>query len=107
MDVEAINCQLLTPARLRWVMDVGESTEAEWREQKAIAHFSKGRVIRYSPAAVLGFIARNTIKARGLKMEDRGWKPDDVAWARIERLMVATVEARLAGIEAGILKRAA
>jgi hypothetical protein len=95
MAGEALTFQMLTPARLRWVLDIGESTEAEWREQKAIEFFNRGRVIRYTPASVLEFIARNSRKARGatLPIADCRLPIAETDWARIERLISDQIEA--------------
>jgi len=95
-----LNSQLLTPARLMWVLDIGESTEAAWREQKMISFFRQGRIVRYDPAAVLAFIARNSVRARSLKSNVQSLKSttgdvrlETLDWVRIERLIGDQIEA--------------
>lgn len=95
---DTFNSQFLTPARLRWVLDIGESTEAAWREAKAIQFFRQGRVVRYDPAAVLDFITRNSLKARGSSARTLDFRPetlDSAAWQRLERLIGDQVAAQL------------
>lgn len=90
--------QWLTPARLQWVMDVSTTTVQQWNSDGLIARFHHGRIIRYAPAAVLEFIARHTLAARG-RIEARGWQIETPlltaqAWERIERLIADQVRAQ-------------
>lgn len=85
--------QWLTPARLRFVLDIGESTEAAWREAKLISYFRQGRLVRYDPAAVLEFIARHTVKARG--MQNAEGRRQNEEWLRIERLIADQVRVQV------------
>lgn len=94
--------QLLTPARLCWVLDVGESTEAAWREAKLISFFKQGRTIRYEPEAVAAFIARHTTNARAAiakatpaKIATAAPAIEAEAWAKIQRLIADQVRAQL------------
>lgn len=86
-----INSQLLTPARLAWVMGVSHSTVDEWVRRKEIASFKKGKLRRFEPGAVLEFICRHTIKCRVQSAECRVLQGGD--WERIERLICQSVEA--------------
>lgn len=109
MDQDSqLNCQLLTPARLQWVMDVSESTVTSWlavqdkdgrRRPPAITHFRDGRVIRIMPAEVLGFIARRSVNSRRSKIEGQGLELDAAAWQRIERLIATCVAANMTKAE--------
>lgn len=60
-----LSSQLLTPAGLAWVMNVSDRTVCEWtggrRRKPQIACFKKGRVIRFTPEAVLHFIMVHTV----------------------------------------------
>ncbi len=85
------NSQFLTPARLMWVLDIGESTEAAWRAEKRISFFRQGRVVRYDPAAVWDFIRRYTLHTRPATVIH----PSNSDWLRIERLIADQVEQRL------------
>lgn len=89
----------LTPARLRAVLDVGESTEAEWRRARRIAFFRQGRVVRYAPAAVWEFLARHTVNARGLPAGPGAAGPGTPDWGRIERLIADQVRAEVLGLK--------
>ena len=58
--------QFLTPKRLAWVMDVGESTVADWlRSERGrpplIAHFRQGRLIRIEPSEAARFVWQYTL----------------------------------------------
>lgn len=90
--------RLLTPERFRWVLDVSESTELAWRAEKAVAFFRRGRVVRYAPEAVLEFILKHTVKARGQRTEGGGPRSDFCLpasdWPRIERLIADQVNAQ-------------
>jgi excisionase family DNA binding protein len=83
-----INSQLLTPARLAWVMGVSHSTIDEWVRRREIASFKKGKLRRFEPGAVLEFICRHTVKE---KFAQRSLVATltNADWARIERLIQA------------------
>jgi hypothetical protein len=86
----SLNSQLLTPERVCWVFDIASSTEQEWRNMSppAIAFFRRGRVIRYTPEAVLQAIAAGTAKAAGNGAYGNGSHGFSAeAWVRIERLV--------------------
>jgi hypothetical protein len=57
------NFAFWTPARLREHLAVSETTEAEWRSLRLIEYFKVGRNVRYSPGAVMEFIARHTMRS--------------------------------------------
>lgn len=82
----------LTPARLQWVMDVGETTVGEWVKNREIEYFKKGRLIRFSPEAVLEFIGRYRVKARLKAAAPLNIEPGSEAWARLERLIRDQIE---------------
>lgn len=103
MPSDPCQSQLLTPARLGWVMDVGETTVASWLSSSKgrppqITHFRQGRLIRIEPAAVLEFIARNTVRARagGTFNIQHPTSNIELDWGRIERLITDQVRAALA-----------
>lgn len=109
MEPGTFNSQLLTPERLRWVLDIGESTEAQWRAQKAIAFFQRGRVIRYTPAAAWEFITRHSVRARGVASSKFQVPSSELDWQRIERLIADQVRARVnaeRGVRSAELKAA-
>ena len=93
----SLGSQLLTPARLAWVMDVSDRTVAEWtggrRRKPQIACFKKGRLIRFAPEAVLQFIVAHTVlpAGRGPAMVAPKLEPEqlELLWQRIERLIQA------------------
>lgn len=94
----SLGSQLLTPAKLAWVMDVSDRTVAEWtggrRRKPQIACFKKGRVIRFAPEAVLQFILAHTIlpASRGGLSGAPKLEPEqfELLWQRIERLIQAS-----------------
>jgi len=93
----ALNFRMLTPDRLCWVLDIGESTEAAWRERKLISFFRQGRLVRYTPESVLEFIARNTVRARavGTSNIEHRTPNTELDWPRVERLIADQVAAQL------------
>ncbi len=97
MNDGPLNFQMLTPERWRWVMDIGESTEAEWRTKKKIDHFKEGRIIRYTPEAAIAFIQARTRKARGIGAGEAVMLSMVAGedWRRIERLISDQVRAQL------------
>jgi len=110
MDAFAHHSQWLTPARLQHVLGIGETTELEWRRRRVIPFFKCGRLIRYDPAAVLEFLRRHTVRARGAGAGCAGPDPGFSAeqWARVARLIEDQVRAQLAGgREAGAGERLA
>ena len=97
--------QMLTPADVCWVLDVGESTEAAWRERKLISFFRQGRLVRYTPEAVMEFIARNTVRARGQLVNQRisesvSGQISELDWRRIERLIADQARAQAERLKA-------
>lgn len=100
VDAPKLDSQLLTPARLCWVLGVSERTEREWRDAKLITFFKQGHNIRYEPAKVLEFIARHTTQAKSLRPGTAGATAaiDVEAWAKIERLIADQVKAHLAKV---------
>jgi hypothetical protein len=93
---DELNFQMLTPERFRWVLAIGESTEAEWRAQKRVAFFKVGRAIRYTPAAVLELIQGNTRRARGAGTSNIQHPTSNIEeWGRIERLIADQVRAQV------------
>jgi|ERR1051326_732433 hypothetical protein len=95
-----INWQMITPARLAWIMAVGETTVTEWNRKEEIKRFRKGRLVRYKPAEVLAFIARNSTRSKaGRQISPIAGQAEDDAkfWARIERLIADQVKAQLVG----------
>lgn len=91
----SLGSQLLTPAKLAWVMDVSDRTVAEWtggrRRKPQIACFKKGRLIRFAPEAVLQFIVAHTVlpSGRGPALGSPKLEPEqlELLWQRIERLI--------------------
>lgn len=88
--------QLLTPAKLAWVMDVSDRTVAEWtggrRRKPQIACFKKGRVIRFAPEAVLQFIFAHTIlptQRVGSQLPKLDPEQFELLWRRVEKLVQA------------------
>lgn len=53
-----------TPAKFRALLDIGETTEMEWRSLGLITFFKEGRLVRYDPRVVAEFILRRTVQAR-------------------------------------------
>jgi excisionase family DNA binding protein len=96
-----LGSQEITPKRLAWIMDVGESTVADWIANRDIDHFKKGRLIRFSPAAVTEFIVEYTVRksrnARGGIAGPVTLQPDewDKIWERMARLVEAAVESKM------------
>lgn len=101
----------LTPARLQWVMDVGETTVAEWIKNRELEYFKKGRLIRFAPEHVMAFINRYTVRPRrpavgALSSGAPGGTangaaaadglPPGAMWTRVERLIVDQVNSVLA-----------
>lgn len=95
--IPSLNCQQLTPAKLRWIMDVSERTVAEWIADSAISHFHKGRVVRFSPEAVSQFIADWTRVGRnnGSPLTVRELLDSELFWRRNERLFRLVVMSEL------------
>lgn len=98
----SLESQQLTPAQLRWIMNVGDSTVHEWLDgtTPALSHFRRSRLIRISSEAALEFIFRNTVRARGageplLVPQGQPLMFPEEAWQRIERLIAEQVEAKI------------
>jgi hypothetical protein len=98
----------LTTADLQRIMGVGESTVLQWNRRKEIAYFRKGKLIRYTHSAVLEFIIRNTVRARGT--DSQGHKLDlcplpadtfALLCERVSRLVVTQLSFGGGGAEAG------
>jgi hypothetical protein len=89
--------QQITPARLAWIMDVGDRTVWEWNDQNLITRFQRGRIIRFAPESVLEFIIGNTVRTRSkptMLVQTLGAELSAQQWARIERLIADQMEAK-------------
>lgn len=92
--------QFLSPKKLAWVMDVGETTVADWLKPgergrpPMITHFRQGRIIRVMPEEALRFVWAYTLRAgdqnRSVEpLNCRTLNPEqfEVLAARLERHM--------------------
>lgn len=89
--------QWLTPERLRWVLDISESTLTEWQRKRLLTGFKCGRVVRYAPEVVLEFILRHTTRTPGHGTPGTNGTPGLTAevWAQINRLIQDQVAAAM------------
>lgn len=55
-----------TAVDLQNFMGVGESTVAKWCRRKEITYFEVGKVRRFARSAVVDFVIRKSIRARGV-----------------------------------------
>jgi len=92
--VDPFRAQMITPAKLAWVFDIGHTTVEQWNKRRVIPFYKHGRLIRYQPGVVLDHIVRHTLRARGQEVENSGLLMTEGAWVRIERLVELHVRAR-------------
>ena len=94
-----LESQWLTPAKVAWILDIGERTLRDWTERRLIASVKiGGQVVRYDPAEVTAFILRHHRVARaiGTASEVQTASVSDEVWPKLQRLIDNTVDARIA-----------
>lgn len=97
----AVPSQMITPAGLARIMDVGERTVATWtggrKRKPQIDLVRVGHVIRFTPESVLKFILRHTVKSdlavghHGQTAHQLTADQFELLWQRIERLIELTL----------------
>jgi excisionase family DNA binding protein len=97
----SLTTQWLTPAKVAWLMDVGESTVAEWYQSGELEHFKHGRKVRIPQEGLLKFIYGRLRRSRSgtEPAQELSQEQLDVLWRRIERLILATIEAQICKIK--------